>query len=300
MAERLNADPVAFLNKHSADNTLLGIIPALNSALLNEGGGQRPAVWEWLKTQPDNDITKDLRERVLSATSYQDPLSAMRLAADLPQTPESDEKIQNLARSLFNGGSKLHRFDQFLAQAPERLKQPLIQNAFTYLREDALQDPQTWIDRLALLPEGRRAQGARSIAGAWVGQSPEQAAGWAAGMPPGDIRTSAMSTVVESWAAKDARAAAEWVSTLSGTDREQSAGSLVVALLEKRPSEALDWINTISDPNERNRVAERAAERLSLRDPAAARKWIEAAPVTPELRERLQSSLPRSQTQAPK
>jgi RNA polymerase sigma factor (sigma-70 family) len=300
VTERLNADPAAFLNKHSADNTLLGIMPAINSALLNEGGGQRPAVWEWLKTQPDNALTKELRQQVLSAAGYQDPVSAMRFAADLPKTPEGDEQIQIVARSLFNGGSMLNRFDKLLAQAPERLQRPMIQNAFDYLREDTFQDPQTWIQRLSLLPEDNRARGAESIANAWAAQSPGQAAAWVNALPTGETRSSAMSAVVANWAAKDARGAAEWVSSLPGTDRERSAGSLVMALAEKHQREALDWIMTISDADERHRIAARTAGQLSLRDPAAARQWIEAAPLTPELREQLQSSLQRSQTEAPK
>src|SRR5439155_20098060 len=52
--ERLNADPAGFLTVRVADGSLLGILPALGSALLNDGAGQRAAVWEWLKNQPDN------------------------------------------------------------------------------------------------------------------------------------------------------------------------------------------------------------------------------------------------------
>lgn len=296
VTERLNADPLAFLNRHAADNTLAGIIPAINSALLNEGGGQRATIWEWLKTQPDNDSTKELRRQVLSAAGYQDPMLAVRLAADLPQTADGDAQIQSVAASLFNGGQMLHRFDKLLEQAPERLRQPLIQNAFNYLREDTLNDPQAWVARLALLPEASREQASAKIAGAWAAQTPEEALAWVNTLPAGAMRNDAMSAVVTSWAAKDVRGAADWTATLpAGPERDRSAGTLALAVAERNPREALDFVMSISDADQRQRVAAQAARTMAARDPAAARQWIETAPFPPDLKAQLQSSIERDQ-----
>lgn len=299
VSDRLVADPAAFLNRHAADNSLGAILPALNSSLLNEGGGQRAAVWEWLKTQPENGVTKELRQQVLSSAGYQDPALAMKLAVDLPKTQEADEQLRNLASSLFNGGSMLHRFDKLLEEAPERMRQPLIENAFNHLREDTLKEPQRWIERLSLLPEESRTRGTESLARSWAAQAPEEAAGWVNSMPASGARNSAMSAVVSSWAAKDAHGAAEWVSALSGPERERSAGTLALALAEKYPRETLEWVMTISDPMQRTHVAAQAARLMAIRDPAAARQWVEAAPFTAEMKAQLQSSFERAQTGAP-
>lgn len=108
-----------------------------------------------------------------------------------------------------------------------------------------------------------------------------------------------MSAVVSSWAAKDAHGAAEWVSALSGPERERSAGTLALALAEKYPRETLEWVMTISDPMQRTHVAAQAARLMAIRDPAAARQWVEAAPFTAEMKAQLQSSFERAQTGAP-
>src|SRR5205823_6507137 len=125
-SDRLNADAAGFLTARAADGSLLGILPALGSALLNNGAGQRPAVWAWLKTQPESEATKGLKEDVLSSAAFQQPGLALQLVADLPHTAEGDKQVLELARCLFNGGHALGRFDTLYAQAPQRLQQPLV------------------------------------------------------------------------------------------------------------------------------------------------------------------------------
>jgi len=291
---RLNADPIAFLDRHAADNSLAAIMPAINSAILNEGGGQRGKIWEWLKTQPETDATKDLRRQVLSSAGYQDPLMAMRLMAELPATPESEAHIQQLASSVFNGGSMIHRFEKLLEQAPERLRQPLIENAFNYLREDSLDDPQTWIARLDLLPEKSRGQATVRLGQAWASQNPESAARWAGSMPAGPLRTDVTANIASSWAAKDPAGAAEWVAKLSeGSERDRSAAMVAWSLVEKNPQEAWNWVQAIQDPSERERAAAQAIQRMAVRNLAQARRLLETAPFSPELKAQIQSSLER-------
>jgi hypothetical protein len=45
----------------------------LAAAILNNAGGQRTTVWDWLKTQPDSEPVSSLKQRVLSSAGYQDP-----------------------------------------------------------------------------------------------------------------------------------------------------------------------------------------------------------------------------------
>ena len=144
VTDRMNADPVGFLNRHTADGSLNAIMPAVNSALLNEAGGQREAIWEWLKTQPENDATATLRGDVLSTAGYQDPALAMKLVKDLPATKEGDQQVQSLARSLWNGGLYLGRFDKLMQEAPERIRPELVRSAFEMLRGDNMADPEVW------------------------------------------------------------------------------------------------------------------------------------------------------------
>jgi hypothetical protein len=270
-------------------------MPAIDSALLNDASGQRAAVWDWLKTQPDNETSKELKEKVLRSAGWQDPGLALRLAADLPRTAEGDSRVQSVASSLLNSGSMLYRFDELLEQAPERLRQPLIDAAFNLLRADNLDDPQRWIARLSLLPEASRPRGIESIARAWAGQTPEEAVGWVGSLAPGETRNGALAAIASTWASKDANGAAEWVASMvPGAERDRSAGSLVFAVAERFPHEAWEWALSIGDTGERTRAAMHATRMMAARDPVTARQWIETGPFTPEIRAELQSALDRT------
>jgi RNA polymerase sigma factor (sigma-70 family) len=293
VTDRLNADPTGFLERHAADNTLAAIMPALGSALLNEGGGQRAIIWEWLKTQPETEATKELQKRVLRTAGWQDSMLALRLAAELPQTAEGGAQIRELAASIFNGGKAMYRFDKLLEQAPEQMRQPLIENAFIYLQEDTLTDPQVWIARLAFLPESSRRRATGQFAEAWAAQAPDEAVAWLNTMPAGATRDVAMHYIITGWAAKDMRGAADWTATLpAGAERDRGAGTLVLALAEKNPTEALEWMMAIGDSTQRERIAAQAAQTMAARNPAAARQWIEAAPFTPEMKAQLRERIP--------
>ena len=292
VTERLNADVAGFLTTHAEDGSLGTLLPAIESALLNNASGQKDAVWGWLKTQADNDATKSLKQQVLNFAGYQDPVLALQMVTDLPLTPDGDSLVKSAARSLFNGGNALHRFDKVYEQAPERLRQPLIDAAFHFLSADNLDDPQRWIARVSQLPEASRAQGMECIARAWAQQTPEEAIGWAASLPPGEARNGAMAAIASNWATKDARGVAEWVNSMPpGAERDKSAESLVLAVADKFPREAWDWALSIEETEARKRAATQVAKAMAARDSATARRWIETGPFTAELKAQLQAAL---------
>lgn len=292
VADRINADPLGFLNAHAENGWLTAILPAIDSALMNDAAGQKAVIWEWLKAQPNNEISKHLKERILGSAAWQDPKLALKLVDDVPRTPEGERQIENLARSLFNGGNMLHRFDSLMEQAPERLRGALVQAAFDAVAYSQFHDPQYWIDRLSLLPEEKQPRGVESIARAWAVQAPEEAIEWVAAFQPGDARNSALATLTSTWAAKDPHGAAEWVATMSpGPERDNSAKSLVYAIAQKHPREAWTWALSLSDAAERDRAALHSASFLAKRDPATVRQWAEAAPLSPVANQQLQNLL---------
>lgn len=289
VTERLNADTMGFLNSQVEAGTLSVLMPAIESALLNQSGDQREAVWEWLKTQPDNETTKALKSEVIGSAGWQDPELALRLMGDLPQTDEGNAQVRQLAQRLLNGGNSMHRFDKLLSEVPDRLRQPLIEEAFDSLHSN-IGDPQKWITRLALLPEASQAKGIESIARAWADESPEEAVAWTTTLSPGESRNGAISAIASRWANKDPHGAAEWIAVLPiGVERDRGAESLAVAVAETYPREAWEWALNISDDNRRNRAVVQVAKKMAARDPATAQHWIDNGPFTPEARAELQS-----------
>jgi RNA polymerase sigma factor (sigma-70 family) len=289
---RMNADIIGFLQKRVEDGSFAALRPAIESALLNDAGSQREGVWEWLKAQPSNDATETLKRNVLSSAAWDDPALAMRLSAEIPQTPEGDERIRSLASSLMNSEGGLNRFTSLLANSPERLRQPIIEAAFQRLGWDRTADPQLWISRLSLLPESGRAKGMESIARTWGTQSPEEALGWVSTLPVGDARVSALGAVASSWAKSDVLGTANWINHMSpGLERDRAAESFATVIAERSPQDAWKWALSISDSGGRTRAATEAAERMIPRDASTARQWVETGPFTDEIRSRLQALL---------
>ena len=291
VTEQLNADAPGFLTAHTLDGSLTALLPAIDSALLNSASGQRAAVWEWLQTQPETDATRNIRKAVLNSSAWQDPELAMRLVGDLPRTAEGDAEVKELARCLFNGGNMIHRFERLLPQVPDRLRQPLIEQAFDSLY-GYLDDPQRWLNRLSMVPDEARPKAIGSLAGAWAQQTPEDAAAWAASLGPGQGQNEAAAAIAKSWATKDAQGASDWVASLAaGAERDRGAQALVLAVADQFPRESWDWALSISDAAQRKTAAARAAKAVAARDPSTARQLIETGPFTAEGKAELLASL---------
>src|SRR5581483_3590508 len=146
-----------------------------------------------------------------------------------------------LARSLFNGGSMLGSLDTLYSQAPARLQGPMLQTAFSQLRGENLDDPQSWISRLPLLPGSARASAAGTVAQAWAQRSPEDPVGGIQSMPADQTRSDAAAAIASVWAARDPQQAEQWVPAMAqGPERDESNRALALALSESSPREAWD------------------------------------------------------------
>ncbi|HSU56909.1 MAG TPA: sigma-70 family RNA polymerase sigma factor [Candidatus Dormibacteraeota bacterium] len=292
VTERLNADPAGFLSSHAADGTLGLLVPALSSALLNGSSGNRSPVWDWLNTQPDSEAIQSLKEQVLNSAARQDPMLALKLGSDLPNTPEGDRQAKSLANSLFNGGSMLGRFDQCFAAAPERLQTALLESAFSLLGNITLSNPQSWVAKLPLLPPADRMQGTESLARAWATQAPSETIAWANSLPSGETQNAAAAAIVSGWATKDVQGAAGWVATLpNGPERDRSAGAFVLSVADQFPQEAWQWALSINDSALRDLAATQVVQFMAGRDPATARQWINSGPFTDDTRQKLHAAL---------
>ena len=290
VTQRLNADATGFLATHAADGSLSGLVPAINSALLNGAAGLRPEIWDWIKTQPESDAVQSIKQEVLNSAAWQDPKLALQLVQDLPTTPEGDREVKTVAEALFNGGNLLSRFDQLMPQSPDRLRQPLVEAAFNFLNGDNIGNPQQWINRLSQLPASSLSRGSAQIAGAWTQQDPEDAIAWAGTLAPGDARSAAMSSIASIWAHTDAPDTAAWVTTLAaGPDRDRSAQALVSAIAQSHPQEAWDWAISINDTTERRDAATEVVRAMAAKDPATAQQWIQASPFSDETKASLQT-----------
>lgn len=290
VADRLNADPTSYLQTWAFEGSLSVLIPAIESALLNTAGGQRELVWKWLKTQPENDTTRALRDEVLSSAAYHDVDTALKLAKDFPNLPDPAHYVNELAGRLLNGGNDFNRFDTLYAEAPDSLRQPLLEQAFRYLSDETMDDK--WIDRLAKLPQQQRMKATESLARAWAGRSPEEAIAWVNSLTSVEERSAAAAGTADGMARKDISAAAAWVGSMNpGTEQDRAAQALVERITEDRPQEGWQWAGRINDPAARDRAATFVIKRVAERNPTLAAEWLRSGPFTAAKRDELRASL---------
>jgi hypothetical protein len=296
--EKLNADPAGFLTQYAG--SLPAILPSITNALAKESSGQRRAVWDWLKGQPEDSTTRQLKHQLLSTWGEQDALMAFRLAEEAPRTAEGDEQLELLAEGLLGHGALLHRIDKLLEAAPQRLQRPLVECAFRHLNSETLADPQRWMALLSQLSDTARVRGTEALARAWAEQTTEGAIGWANSLPPGEARVEAVASIASTWATKNSPAASVWIAAMpGGAERDRCAQSLVLAMAEEFPREAWEWAMSIGDATRRTLAATHAAKMMAARDSVAARTWIENGPFTQEAKATIQSALESTSPIAP-
>lgn len=293
--DRLHADAAGFLNRHAADGSLSVLMPSILSVVSNQAG-QHAAIWEWLKTQTDSDAVTQLRQRIITTTGYQQPELALKMVTDFPATKEGDAWVERIASCLLTD-YRLNRFDDLMAKAPERLRQPLLNAAFDNLNgarlmNSGIDDPQKWLARVALAPEARRADLTSNVAAAWAARAPEEAVAWVTTLPDDTTRSSALAAVASGWIAKDAYGASEWITTFpAGPDKDRAADALVKAIAMDSPEEAWQWTLSIADPALRANSVLQSLTAMQKRDPVTARQWLESAPVSAQEREQFRTEL---------
>lgn len=105
----------------------------------------------------------------------------------------------------------------------------------------------------------------------WAALSPADAAAWAAALPPGAARRTAVDQAALVWSGTDAQAAWDWAAGLeSGDDRDAARLSLAYELAREDPTLAFERSAELAEGPDRNRLIEHAVSNWALADPQAA------------------------------
>ncbi len=291
-AEKLNADPRGFLDHLAAGDSLGMLMPALQSALHNGAGGQWLTVWEWLRDQPERPDMQRLRMDMIQAVSPLDPERALRMVAELSDANLLDDRdVQQVAGDLMDGEHALHRFDDLVEKAPERLRGPMLEKLFDYLQPNTFRDPQPWIARIEQLPEADRPGRIGQFMEAWATHSPEEAIAWASALPEQETRSEALAEAASAWAARDPYQASEWIASRPpGLNPDDGAGALARALAQEAPEEAWAWMLSIREPTRRASSAWGVLQTMHPHYPDTALQWLENAPLLLEDKTRLRQA----------
>ena len=144
----------------------------------------------------------------------------------------------------------------------------------------------------AALPPGKEQDWAvLAVINHWTGTNPVAAAAWTTQFAEGPLRERAMSIVARQWGQSDWNAAAGWLETLPmGSSRDAAIGAFVTSADGYDIKLALEWANQMEAPESRATRVEDTARRWLREDNAAARAWLEKAKLPAGIAERLLSA----------
>ena len=144
----------------------------------------------------------------------------------------------------------------------------------------------------AALPPGKEQDWAvLAVINHWTGTNPVAAAAWTTQFAEGPLRERAMSVVARQWGQRDWNAAAGWLETLPmGSSRDAAIGAFVTSADGYDIKLALEWANQMEAPESRATRVENTARRWLREDNAAARAWLEKAQLPSGMAEQLLSA----------
>jgi hypothetical protein len=187
---------------------------------------------------------------------------------------------------LNEGSDSVAGLDDF--NHPTSNKSPLVSQAIS-LAQSSPEEAARWA---AALPPGKEQdQAALAIIERWTGTDPAAAAAWTTQFADGPLRNEAMSFVARQWGLRDWNATAAWLETLPmGSSRDSAIGEFVTSADGHDIQLALEWANRMEAPDTRAMRVENTARRWLREDNAAARAWLEKAKLPVGIAERVLSA----------
>lgn len=270
----------------------------------------------WAESLPDKDAIgmsawSSPATSVFSAWADEDPDAAIRWLEDMPPSArrsgmidfiksEIGERVEDPAlfarfvvllppgtrRSEAWGNFMFERGEADLAGAiawareqPNDLQDATIPNL---ARKLALDDPAAALELTASLSDKAREAATAEVLTFWGIKDPKSASKWAQDQPP---NAEYFKGVVRSFIAQDLAGATQWVNELSPSPaKDEMLNDIVERVQQRNPRVALAWIEGISDVKKREGAYQQLARDWLYNDPAAARKWIESAPIPEKAR----------------
>jgi hypothetical protein len=292
LSHRLAVDPTGTLRTLSASG-VPGIDNVLANSLLNEGYAQRDTIWQWIGQQPPSEFSKSARGWVINATAWKEPMAALTLLDQLPDNEENKTVLERGAGSMINGGSQMHRFEEFMEAASPKIREHLLAAAFMYGMHQSVSEPERWVKRIDELPEEKRTNAVQSLARGWAMTDPAAAMNWAMSFPEGPKRDAAFEPVMGAWAQNDTYEVSQWIEAQpQGKTRDRATRGLVGALIESQPETAWSWAMTIGAEGTRLSALQLAYMGMRQKNPKAADQLLESSNLPPQHLEALRKMQP--------
>jgi hypothetical protein len=237
------------------------------------------------------DLPRDpVRNQALKCIAYElareDPGAALELAGELPRGQMLDELIRHAAAQwAVSAPEQAAAWARQLDPSADKFR-IVAAVATAWAESDAEAAVRFALDAL---PMGK-AQDDVLIGAVQriTATQPQIAAKWALDFPPGNLRDTALETVVLSWAHQDAKAAQQWLTqNYLGDSADLARVAFVQAVAPTAPEAAATIFSSITGLEMRARGGALLYESWAHRDKMAARTWLRGADLSGVTKQRL-------------
>jgi hypothetical protein len=158
----------------------------------------------------------------------------------------------------------------------------LLDQMFTQRSSTAARD---WVDGLQDSPFKNGLLG--KIAGRLADKDATSAASWAGNLPDSEAKPYVLAQVVERWSKDQPNEAGNWLNQFpASAATDQPRETFAWQVQKEDPEAALAWASTITDERRRSRATRDLVRTWAEREPDAARQWVNASNLPPEIKQR--------------
>lgn len=258
-------------------------VAALEYAKANTGSpfARQTILATWATTDPDSALRWAEQNHegeganpwmvgIIRGLAATDPDRATSLMGAMPRSQERGEALDAILPTILERGNQATR-DWIAGIGDETLRDGAIMRAAERLAQS---DPAGTAAWLAANPGEAANRRLDDVVSLWMQKDKDAAVGYYQNLPRGEARTNALRGLVTSMAVNDPRAAADFLERNSADTNDRVYQQFVWHSFGEAPDLAANYINRITDPDERSGTYRRMLDAWLRRDEAAARQWI--------------------------
>jgi hypothetical protein len=273
------------------------------------------AALQWMKDNPAAASAGANQQRFAAAIAgyaATDPAGALAAVNSLSDSAADSQTksaaIKALATSLTDRGQFSQAAALFSSMPAGQTRDDANAQLAQSWAESSPQDAAAWIGNLTD-PQQRNTVGAQ-VAKAWAANDPAAAATWAAQM---DVQNAAgadpnnpsagpngqlLASAIQSWTNYDLDAAGQFLNQLpSSPTKDSSVAIFALSSTQEDPGSAMQWVDTITDDNLRQRATFGVALQWMQQDQAGFNQYVSTSTTLSDQQKQMLSNLPPQMVQ---
>jgi hypothetical protein len=244
------------------------------------------SAFKWLQSEQDESVRAQVSQDITHDLQSKGDYDAALAVAQFAPPQMQDHLLRGLAQGWVQHDPKAAQAWAESQTDPEVQAQIWPALAGSLARFDA---PAAIRVATAIQDSTVRRHALRELVDAWSPSKPREAADWAVRLSDEDDRGVALGYAMKNWAEYDPAGATQWFSSSApaGAGRDYAIRLFAPELLDSDPALAMKWAAAVGDPDNRDTQLSKIGFNWLLRDPAAARPWLDGAGLPDRVRRRI-------------